>query len=351
MLSKLIDTERLIHSFKTLIACLIGVALAKLSNLPSGQWIVITICVVMCSQLYVGSVLQKSYLRFLGTLIGCLFAIVAMLISPNIHVAILGAIAISTFIFSYIATGQESFSYAGTLGAVTTVIIMLNPQIPTITIASERFLEISIGILIASLVSQFIFPINARTHLRHAQAKTLTELRDYFIATTSVKHPEKELVYIETDEKIAKSLLRQRQLAKESAREPLGVAFNPEHFSKTLFCEREMLRSITFMHGALENIKVIEQTYLNSPAAVEFNKELVQGLNDVINALEKDKRADTSIMIPSLDKIKKEIESISNQVTRDELIYVDGFLFCTEMLTRGLARLADLYRLRTVQAP
>src|SRR5436190_3578629 len=127
MLTRFFD-ERLIHSFKTLIACLIGLALAKLSHLPSGQWIVITIIVVMCSQLYVGSVLQKSYLRFLGTLVGCLFAIIAILIAPNIQVAILGAIAVSAFVFSYIATGQESYPYTGTLGAVTTVIIMLNPQ-------------------------------------------------------------------------------------------------------------------------------------------------------------------------------------------------------------------------------
>lgn len=348
MLSNLIDIERIIHSFKTLIACLIGVALAKLSNLPSGQWIVITICVVMCSQLYVGSVLQKSYLRFLGTLVGCLFAIIAILISPNSHVAVLGAIAVSTFFFSYIATGQENLSYTGTLGAVTTVIIMLNPQAPTMVIASERFLEISIGILVASLVSQFVFPIHARTHLRRAQAKTLAQLRDYFIAATNLQSDNTDSDYSEMDEKIAKSLLRQRQLAKESAREPMGVAFNPEHFSKTLSCEREMLRSITFIHEALVNLKPFETTYLNSPAVLEFKKELTQGLNDLIQALEKDSRSQDLVTVPSLDKIKAAMQPLTLKISRDEQIYADGLLFSTEILTRGLSRLAELYHLRAM---
>lgn len=350
MFFNLLDAERLIHSFKTLIACLIGVGIIRLFHITSGQWIVVTICVVMCSQLYVGSVIQKGYLRFLGTLIGCLMAIAALLLAPNIHIAALSAIAISVFFFSYLATMQESFSAMGTLGAVTTIIIMLGTLPPSITVAAERFLEISVGIFIATLVSQFIFPVHARTHLRKAQAKTLAQLRDYYIEITSPDNETRRKDYSEIDETIGKSLMRQRQLAKESAREPLGISFNPAHFSQTLACEREILRAITFMQNALQNIQQIRDVYFTSPAALTFNKQITQGLNDLIQAIEKDKHSGSHILIPPLYPIQAAIQQCSTSATREEQIYVNGFLFSTEVLTRGLARLADLYLLKTVKA-
>lgn len=138
MFENWIDTERLIHSFKTSVACIAGFLLAKIVGLRADQWIVITIIVVMCAQLYVGSVMQKSYLRFLGTIIGCLFATITIIFFGDSFLSILITIALSSFIFSYIATSQESLSYMGTLGAVTTIIIMLG-QKPTVIFAGEQF--------------------------------------------------------------------------------------------------------------------------------------------------------------------------------------------------------------------
>src|SRR3990167_4305442 len=107
-MTKFIDAERLIHSLKTAIACIIGLILTKLIQFPSDLWIVVSILVVMCAQMYVGSALYKAYLRFLGTTLGCLFAVTAILIGENSYVAIVSTIAISSFIFSYLATGQEN---------------------------------------------------------------------------------------------------------------------------------------------------------------------------------------------------------------------------------------------------
>src|SRR5579862_2186173 len=177
----IINLERFIHSIKTAIACIIGFIITKLLGFPSDQWIVITIIVVMCAQLYVGSVLQKAYFRLLGTLIGCLFAAISLMIFGYNYLTALATIAFSSFVFSYAATSRENLIYTGTLGAVTTAIILLG-QTPTLKIALERLIEISVGILIATLVSQFILPIHARTHLRKAQADTLKQLLSYYTA-------------------------------------------------------------------------------------------------------------------------------------------------------------------------
>src|SRR3990167_1937548 len=212
------DSERFIHSIKTTLACIIGLTISRLIGFPADQWVIITIIVVMCAQIYVGSVLKKSYLRFLGTLIGCLFAMTAIMISNSSDISILLTIGLSSLIFSYIATSQENLSYAGTLGAVTTAIIMLG-QVPTLTFAMERFLEISVGLFIATIVSQFILPINARTHLERTQAKTLEQLRDYYTESLVNKNDMEQNSKDELDENIVKSLSKQRQLAKESVHE------------------------------------------------------------------------------------------------------------------------------------
>lgn len=346
MLKKLFDIERLIHSVKTAIACIFGFFLTKIVGFPADQWIVITIVVVMCAQIYVGSVVQKAYLRFLGTLIGCLFAALAIVMFGDTYPVIAITIGLSSFIFSYLATGQEGLSYAGTLGAVTTAIIMLGQQ-PTVLFAAERFAEISIGILIATLVSQFILPIHARTHLRRSQATTLEQLRDYYTGTMIERSiDEQSADYHELDENIVKSLLKQRELAKESAHEPLGTTFDSAHFMKTLYCEREMLRAITFMHNALIHIKKYEQFLDQSAAMHLFNETLLQSINTLAKAIDADNTPlNDHIHIPSLNGIKEDIQKSVDIPSREDLIYIDGFLFSAEVLTNNLATLATLYRL------
>lgn len=339
LLTRWIDIERLIHSFKTAIACILGFLLTKIVGFPADQWIVITIIVVMCAQIYVGSVLQKAYLRFLGTLAGCIFAalVIETLGEDGFSVAI--AIGVSSFIFSYLATGQESLTYTGTLGAVTTAIIMLG-QTPTVAFAAERFLEISIGILIATLVSQFFLPINARDHIRRAQAETLIQLRDYYVNAMMNPSTTEKKDFYELDESIVKTLLKQRQLAKESVREPLGEAFNAEHFMQTLYCEKEILRAMDFMHKALIQIKHIGVLQLS--ALHVFNETILQSFNTMIKMVGEGVKPQDHIHIPSIKELKQDIQTNIINPSREELIYIDGFLFSAEMLTITLSRLANL---------
>lgn len=345
MLRKWINIERVIHSIKTAVAVLIGFLLTRLVGFPADQWIVITILVVMCAQIYVGSVLQKAYLRFLGTIVGCLSATFALVAFGHTGITIAITLGLTSFIFSYLATGQESLSYAGTLGAVTTAIIMLG-QTPTITFAAERFLEISVGLLIATLVSQFFLPIHARTHLRRAQATTLEYLRNYYIA---VMTPEREtaaqLAYQELDELIVQSLLKQRQLAKESIREPLGSLFDPKKFMQTLYAEREILRSITYMHTALIHLKNAAHIWVNLPALNFFNETIITALDHLIQIIDKNHRTTEVIHLPELSTLKIDLQKQMSDASSEDLIYMNGFLFSAEMVINSLVTLATLYGL------
>lgn len=345
MISNWLNPERLIHSIKTVIACGIGIAFARLIGFPADQWIIITIIVVMCAQIYVGSVIQKAYWRFLGTLVGCLFATTALITMGNSDISVLAAIGLSSFIFSYVATQQENLTYAATLGAVTTAVIMLGHE-PTTTFAAERFLEISIGLFIATFVSQFILPIRASTHLRRAQAATLRQLRDYYQAALAQPNDNDTIDYHELDEQIAKSIIKQRQLAKESTSEKqLGSSFDIEHFTKSLYCERECLRAITFMHNALTHVKSASTLFAQSREAQSFNNDVATAFETIANVIAANKPTQQPLLIPSINGFRLEIQKDINFIHPDDILYLDGFLFTAEVLANNLAALAFLYHI------
>jgi uncharacterized membrane protein YccC len=344
MLSRFLDIERLIHSIKTVIACLLGLMLVKVIGIPAEQWVIITIVVVMCAQIYVGSVIQKAYLRFLGTLGGCLFAALSIFLFGDTNFAILLAITLSSFIFSYLAIQNENLTYAASLGAVTTVIIILD-QHPSLSLALQRFLEISLGIFIATIVSQFILPIHASTHLRRAQANTLAKLRDYYQASLITHFNQaQERDYPELDEEIVKSLLKQRLLAKESKRERLGPAFSTDHFMQSLYAEREVLRAITFMHNALARDNTASTLFTQSYAAQIFNGSVLQTLDALIKAAGLNSAEPEPIHLPSIKAFKEELKKNTIVLLPDQMVYIDGFLFSADILTKSLATLANLYR-------
>ena len=339
------DRERFIHSLKTAIACSIGYFISKIIGLPADQWVVITIIVVMCAQLYVGSVLQKAYLRFFGTVIGSLFAAGTIALFGVSHVAITSTIALSSFVFSYFAASSENNSYAGTLGAVTTAIIMLGQE-PSLLYALERFLEITLGLVIATLISQFIFPIHARTHLRHLQAKTLASLRDYFLL--ALTQTQTELTIVELDEGIVKTLMKQRQLAKESKGERLGIAFDPKRFMQSLYAEREMLRAITFMHQALNHAPNLQAELTKLPAWDAFQKPIVDALEVIIRSLKEDRYTHHHINIPNTLTLKRAADALAwDEKTQ---LNLEGLIFSADILTSNLKKLAELFHIRTPQS-
>lgn len=345
MLNLGLNFERLIHSTKAAIAAILGILLTHLLGIPTDQWIVITIIVIMCAQLYVGSVRHKAYLRYIGTLIGCLLAAFTLVTFGHTSMAILVSIALSTFVFSYIATGQEDLGYAGTLGAVTTTIIMLGID-PSLSFAAQRFLEISAGIFIAAFVSQFIFPIRASTHLRRSQAKTLGQLRDYY-KESMITYPttQEAFDHQELDENIVKSLLKQRKLAKESATESFTSAFDATHFAQSLYFEREILRAITFMHHALMQIKQINLLFNQSKQTSTFNESTTQALNTLIRAIETKNISNQSIRMPSLELLKGEFQNNISIISHEDLTYIYGFFFSAEIMVNSLTELSKLYGL------
>jgi hypothetical protein len=259
------------------------------------------------------------------------------------YYAIAGVVALSGFVFSFVATSEKNYSDAGTLAAVTTTIILIAPH-PSLTSAAERFLEISLGIMIAALVSQFVFPINARFLLRRNQAKTIKQLREYYQLTILTEPSAAGIeTYRELDEAIVKSLTAQRNLAKFSRQEFLGHAFNPESFADLLRCEKEIFRSIVCMHFSYDLIPSGRKTLTSLNAVAEFHKDICSAFKKISTSIETQSTKET-ISIPSLQPVKDAILATKKINTEDDSIYLDGFLFCAELLIIHLTEIAILLK-------
>lgn len=338
-----IDFERSIHSLKTAFACLIGFVLIRFSKLPIDQWLIITIIVVMTAQISVGSMLQKSYMRFLGTFIGSVLAALTIILYGNHFLSSAAIIVLSVIFFSYLATGPSQIREAGTLGAVTVVIILVGSH-PTLWTAMDRFLEISGGILIAALVSQFILPIHARAHLRRSQVQTLQQLRHYYESVLFFQDEDK--IIHDLEQPIIKSLTKQRTLAEMARREPFGKKFDSEHFTQFLQCEIEIMRSIDFMHYAYKHDNNSFIVLKNILPLQEFHQQILSALQSIEETIEHPSNRTQSISIPSLHLIKEEIQKSQQDLSSDEKLTVNGFLFCIEILVEQLDKLMLLYQVR-----
>jgi uncharacterized membrane protein YccC len=334
----LLHHDRFVHSFKTALAVLIGFVITKSTHLPVDQWLIITILVVMCAQVNVGSMIQKSYMRFLGTLIGSVIALLTLALLGHSTLAVGFSIMLSTILFSYIATSQQSYNEAGTLGVVTVVIILINKD-PTLLTAVGRFLEISAGIFIAAFISQFILPIHARYYLRNNQAKTLLQLRSYYLTTLLSKHEPEN--YLSVDETVVKSLIAQRKLAIDAAREPLGKSYNIKLFDQSLWCEREILRSITFMYHANQASPAIQTLFKSLPSIKEFHEKICQALEKIAEMLEK-RLANNNIVLPDLSALQTTIQTATQSMPHHDIVCADSFLFSAEVLLQRIEKLTAI---------
>lgn len=332
--------ERLVHSLKTGLACIIGFFFLKFFPIPSSQWVLITILVVMCAQLSVGGMLQKSYMRFIGTLFGSILAILAVYLFDNNSVVAMIVVTGAAILFSYIATGNSRYNDAGTLGAVTVVIILLS-QNSTVTTGFTRFIEISVGIIIATVVSQFVFPFHASLHLQRSQAETLRELQKYyrtfFLEVSSENLIENEF---ELDETIVKSLSTQRKLANEAKRELFSEKFSIDYFKQSLWCEKEILRSIFLMYFAYNASETNKRILLSMPLLQEFHVSICKALEDLASSIEK--KSTSAISLPALAPLKVAFQPLIENAIFQDRIYIDSYLFCIEILEARMEKLVNL---------
>lgn len=159
-----------VYIFKVLIAAFLTLWLAMRLELPQPRTAMITVFIVMQPQS--GQVLAKSFYRFLGTLAGSAVMVALIALFAQNTELFLGSLAIWVGICSAGAARYRNFrAYGFVLAGYTAAMIGLpalaHPE-SAFMAAVWRVLEISLGILCATLVSAAILPQTASAAMRNA---------------------------------------------------------------------------------------------------------------------------------------------------------------------------------------
>ena len=331
-----LDYYRTIHSFKTAIACLFGLGLEWYLKWPSGQWVPITIMVVMSAQPHFGGAVQKSYMRFLGTAAGVMITLLTLVVLHDNTAAIFTVIFLSCAIFAYIASAGGNISYAGTLGGVTVILTLTATQVST-QVALERGGCITIGIIIALLASRFIFPIHAREALRFSVASVLRRLQRMYFETIS--HSVTKLVLDNELDAAYKKIIDQTQLlAEASAGSRYFKKFREQLFAAIVHTERKLYRLINLMgknllamqklpaFAQLEGLEALHVAIENRLEALAVYFE-----NSTLPAMEWGAQA-------LLQQVVNKAKSLPEENDVDLLLQEHSYLFFLEQLVKEIEK-------------
>lgn len=159
-----------VYIFKVLIAAFLTLWLAMRLELPQPRTAMITVFIVMQPQS--GQVFAKSFYRFLGTLAGSSVMVALIALFAQNTELFLGSLAIWVGICSAGAARCRNFrAYGFVLAGYTAAMVGLpalaHPE-GAFMAAVWRVLEISLGILCATLVSAAILPQTASAAMRNA---------------------------------------------------------------------------------------------------------------------------------------------------------------------------------------
>jgi uncharacterized membrane protein YccC len=210
------DRRRLlIHAAKTALAAALCWWLALRFGWRDGYWGSISAIIVLQSN--VGATVSASRDRLLGTLIGTVLGFGFSLFGAlpwNFTLAVFAAIIIC---------GLLGLRNSSRLAGVTIAIIMLvHKDGPRWQLAADRVGEVLLGIVVALIVTTFVFPDRARARLRDGLAQEFLLLGNFFEAILEGFRgmPSSNLVELRGD--VQARMRGNNQLLEASRNEPSG---------------------------------------------------------------------------------------------------------------------------------
>jgi uncharacterized membrane protein YgaE (UPF0421/DUF939 family) len=292
---------------------------------------VITVLVVMSTQPNLGGALDKALMRFIGTVIGAIVAIMLILISNN---DILQMILVVPFIFFAVYfAGASKYSYAGTLAGITLVIIILN-QHPGLEIAIYRAVEISLGIAISLFVNRFVFPIRAETRLKQSYAKTISQIRDFFdilfIERNHLHRNLRESIFHE----FAKHVTLIKELKYEKSAKKVKEFEKMSLYIRRLY--RYMIVTYEYIEFSLDTETIAKLD--KEPVFIEFKEYIMKSLNNVAEDIKKRKRVSYKELLRFERHILPLLKNVEVLSDKDE-----RFIFYIKMFLDALKKLSLEY--------
>ena len=226
------SSQHVKHAIKTALAAVTTYALVTLFNMSQGYWAVISVVIVMQTNL--GGSYQAGVNRIVGTAVGAVLGAAALALLGSGFVALGVGVGLTILVCAYMIHLHESFRMAGLTATI--VILLGNQSGSYLAFVVERFLEIGLGVTIALAFSMLVWPSRAGRQLKSGVVKALNDEAQFYSILLSCRvTPDCS----EADEAEARSTLmatreNNRKLLEEAKREPSGLTHS-EHISVSLF--------------------------------------------------------------------------------------------------------------------
>ncbi len=267
--------EHFRQAVKTGIAGMASIALADFFRLHEGYWAAISAVIVMQSN--IGAAIGAAWSRLAGTAIGAfagaLFVVAWGANAPSFGIAVTLAVLACAFLGLL-----DSYRLAG----ATVAIVMLSGShdIPWL-VALNRFFEVSLGVIIALLVTVFIWPARARKNLLNGIVDAVSNMNSLYRAIIDRYSGESEAPVEELRAAVAAVVQNNEGLRKQTMYEP---RLGPERKELLVLLMDHVHRILHALDALRSTAHVRTGSTLNERFQPELG-ELIVRIDDAINRL------------------------------------------------------------------
>lgn len=170
------------------VALFAGIGFSQLfdrpDNLASGLWTLLAAIVVV--QAHLGGTYYTAWVRFLGTFVGCCVGYLAIIFLGFSAISLGLSIFITVALCSALNI-KDSIRIASMSVAILLLFWGANPGVSPWTFALFRFVDSCLGILIAVVVAQTFWPMQATRKLRLSIVKVLRNLKELHCISVDMK--------------------------------------------------------------------------------------------------------------------------------------------------------------------
>ncbi|CCB92218.1 putative membrane protein [Waddlia chondrophila 2032/99] len=295
------------------ISLYLGVAFAKWLGRPdtliSGTWCVLSTFVVM--QAHLGGTYRAAWIRFLGVLIGSFTGgLFTSLFGSN--AITLGISVVLTVLSCSLLQIKDSIRIACMSVSIVMILWGMQPSISPWQFGWYRFLDSTLGILIAVIISHTLWPTKATQKLRLSVAKTVQMINRLFQMELSLKPPSGnfQTIHKRLTREIEQSIAQAQDFLVDSELEVLSRTRRIEEWSSLLdrlsiiFDATKELN--TFHTCSLERIL---DEHLRSKLEETMNKA-VKSMNLLIQRLKREYAEEPS------QELREAVEELNKELAR-----------------------------------
>lgn len=236
------------HGIKTATAAAAAYALSELFRLPQGYWAVVSVIIVMQTNL--GGSMRVGVNRIIGTATGAVLGAAMLLLMGASPLALGIEMWLCILVCAYYIHLHESFRMAGMTATI--VIFMGQHSASVAAVAFERFFEITVGACVALFFTAFVFPSRAGRQLRSGVVHALHDEAALYSILLSCRQgedcdPSEESSALLQLEKTREA---NHKLLEEAKREPGGLG-KSDHITVSLcnFTERIAEHLLSMEHA------------------------------------------------------------------------------------------------------